>query len=108
MTAADIYASIDPNDTDGTILQALPIGTILIHHNVNNPQFGVMIKRELGAIPEQNDWWFRRLQPDGSIVPPDQSPYAQTCMDCHVVSDRANRTDLLWGVPRDSLGRDAR
>lgn len=104
MTAADIYASIDPIDFGGTILQTLPVGTILIHHNVNAPQFGVMIKREVGALPNQNDWWFRRFEPDGSIVPPDDNPYAQTCMDCHVIDDRAHRTDLLWGVPRDSLG----
>jgi hypothetical protein len=101
-TAAEVYAAIDPWSWSAQISDDLPKGTMIIHEAEELP-FEVMVKREEGFAPDDNDWWFARY--DGITVFVDSAPgYGGfTCRDCHVMDDRQLRTDMLWGVPRDSL-----
>lgn len=101
-TAAALYASIDPWDPAAVLPGTFPKGTVLIHHNPDDVQFEVMVKRHPGFSPNENDWWFARFFDDGTLGSTDPGPYG-TCMDCHIMEDRATRTDLVWGVPREAL-----
>jgi hypothetical protein len=131
-TAAAIYAAIDPEDLEATIVAPLPMGTVIVHGvphehigELTGEQIelgldlrGVMAKREPGFHSEDNDWWFSRFTVEGDEVPQEEMPpppptdeedpdeasmYGMSCMDCHGKDDRADRTDLLWGVPRAAL-----
>lgn len=101
MSAPSAYRSIDPTALTASIDYTFPVGTMLVHHAPAEPPFGVMLKREPGFAPWDNDWWFGRFAPDGTHQP--SSGYGQTCQDCHTMDDRAYRTDMLWGVPRAAL-----
>lgn len=99
---ADLYASIDPDDPEFVLDSPLPAGTIILHVADGPPFRGVFVKRQAEYLPEENDWWLGNFMDDGTPV--DRTACNPiTCMECHTMDDRADRTDLLWGVPRDAL-----
>ena len=58
--------------------------------------FTVMHKGPAGYAPAANDWWWARVNEDGSIaVSCDGGGETQLCVDCHAP---ASGTDLVLGV----------
>lgn len=103
LTPIDLYRTIDPEDLEGTFDHELPVGTVFVHYAVvDGPPYGAMVKQAEGTDPDNNDWFFGRFDEYG-YPQPLQSYDGQTCRDCHLLDDRPERTDMLWGVPRASL-----
>lgn len=99
VTVASVYEAIDPSDQSSVISSPLPVGTMLIHHPLNDKPLAVMVKRAPGFAPADNDWWFARYDESGERAPLEPGYLGMTCQQCHGQAQRAERTDLLFGVP---------
>lgn len=106
-TAKEIYGAIDPDDPEARILAAILPGTRLLHENPGGDRYELMTKLPPGAAPENGDWGFSRHLLDGTRLPltsdSGYGPAAPTCLDCHEMANRRERTDLLWGIPRSAM-----
>ena len=109
LDAAAVYAAIDPDDPSARLLAPIPAGTQLVHENPGGDRYELMTKLAAGASPENGDWEFTRHLLDGTRVSlhADSGGYGgpapPTCLDCHEMATRRDRTDLLWGIPRSAL-----
>ena len=98
--SAALYLQIDPPDYSTPV--AFPEGaTIVKRHFADEAAtmvdgFTVMHKGPAGYAPAANDWWWARVNEDGSIVVSgDGGGETQLCVDCHAP---ASGTDLVLGV----------
>jgi hypothetical protein len=106
--AQAIYGAIDPDDPSAQITAPIPVGTLLVHENPGGDRYELMTKLPDGASPENGDWDFTRHLLDGTRVSLQAGsgyggPAPPTCLDCHEMADRRDRTNLLWGVPRSAM-----
>lgn len=106
--AAAIYTAIDPDDPSARLLAQIPVGTRILHENPGGDRYELMTKLPAGASPQNGDWEFTRYLLDGTRISllADSSGYnggsapPPTCLDCHEMAERRERTNLLWGIPR--------
>jgi hypothetical protein len=108
--AAAVYRAIDPDDSSARLLAPIPVGTHLVHENPGGDRYELMTKLADGASPENGDWEFTRHLLDGTRVSLQAGsgsgyggPAPPTCLDCHEMAERRDRTNLLWGIPRSAL-----
>jgi hypothetical protein len=109
--AATIYGAIDPDDPTARLLAPIPVGTRLMHENPGGDRYELMTKLPDGAAPDNGDWEFTRYLLDGTRVSLlvnssggyGGGPAPPTCLDCHTMAERRDRTNLLWGVPRFAM-----
>jgi hypothetical protein len=91
-TAANLYATIDPDAEDSEIDAAFPVGTIIVHEAVDGEQANAL------QIRAGDHWEFAKYFEDGTL---DAEP-CTPCVSCHSLDTRGG-SEGLWGVPRDAL-----
>jgi hypothetical protein len=91
-TAADLYATIDPDEKDAEIDAAFPVGTIIVHEAVDGEMANAI------QVRASDHWEFAKFFEDGTQ---DREP-CTPCVTCHSLEARGG-TEGLWGVPRDAL-----
>jgi hypothetical protein len=109
--ALSLYAGIDPDDSEARLAAPIPPGTTLLHENPGGDTYELMTKLPPGAAPENGDWGFARYHIDGTRLPliaTSSGGYGgstpqMTCLECHEIGGRRERTDLLWGIPRSAM-----
>ena len=82
----------------------LPVGAMVVKEMMDAaggpPILTVMSKRPIGYDPGHGDWWYGRLEADGSATNAAFVGRVGFCIECH---DAAVATDHLYGVAADNL-----
>lgn len=95
----DLYLTVDP---DAPTEVTFPEGALLVKENLNaageSDGFFAMYKGPEGYDPEGNDWYWLRLEGDGTVGNSGQVGF---CKDCHGGGSAAV-SDFVFGVPLDN------
>jgi hypothetical protein len=79
---------------------ALPVGSMLVKEmrdSTGAPSvLTVMYKKAPGFDPPHHDWWYGRLNTDGTPTDPSYVGQVSFCIACHA---GATGSDFAWGVP---------
>jgi hypothetical protein len=93
--AAEQYKSIDPA---APVSPAFPVGAMLVKEMLDAsggpPILTVMYKMAAGYDPPNNDWWWGRLNADGSPTALEYVGKVSFCPACHQAAPKA---DLVFG-----------
>lgn len=95
---AELYRGIDPDlESSDTVF---PEGAILVKEHLDEGGAPVgltmMAKAATGYDPEFSDWWWARVNLDGSL---EENGQVGFCQDCHGPREA---TDFVYGVPLDN------
>jgi hypothetical protein len=97
--AVPLYRTLTSTGT-GPAGFALPVGSMLVKEMLDAgggpPILTVMYKEARGYDPANHDWWYGRLNADGSPTDPAYVGKVSFCIACH---SGAAATDFAWGVP---------
>lgn len=95
----DLYLSIDPENPTAVTFEE---GALLVKENLDasgaSDGYFAMYKAAPGYDPEGNDWYWLRVEGDGSVG---NSGKVGFCKDCHGGGPAAV-SDLVFGVPLDN------
>jgi hypothetical protein len=87
----------------GSIIE-FPVGAMIVKEMLDAtgaPEFlTVMVKQAAGFDTANKDWWYGRLNPDGSTAPGNFIGKVGFCISCHA---GAPNNEYLFGVAIDNL-----
>jgi hypothetical protein len=99
--ALDSYRTIIPVQMPASTFE-FPVGSMVVKEmlEASGTVLTVMYKREQGYDPNNKNWWYGRLSPDG--VPTNRAFVGRVdfCVACHA---GAAKTDYVWGIPTANL-----
>jgi Cytochrome P460 len=102
-TAATRYRQIDTTKPAPSDF-AFPPGSMLVKEMLDpaggKPVLTVMYKKAPGYDSEHKDWWYGRLNPDGSPTNPAFAGKIDFCVGCHAGTAK---WDYAWGLPAANL-----
>jgi len=81
----------------------VPEGAMIVKEMMaagGEPVLTVMVKQPSGYDPQNGDWWYGQLDPDGSARDPSLVGKVGFCISCH---GGASGGDHLFGVAADNL-----
>lgn len=95
------YRALSTGAIDG---RAVPVGAMIVKEMMDPgggpPLLTVMAKQPSGYDPANGDWWYGRLNVDGSPTNPSFVGRVGFCIGCH---SGATGGDHLFGVANDNL-----